>query len=73
MDTILLLLLLLLLLTVGFFCFCFFFSELCWGKAMVAYTMPQQRKKKERSERLREERDQIKFIDLGFFLKDDKL
>ena len=28
--------------------------------------MPQQRKKKERSERLREERDQIKFIDLGF-------
>ena len=33
---------------------------------MVAYTMPQQRKKKERSERLRGERDQIKFIDLGF-------
>ena len=28
--------------------------------------MPQQRKKKERSERLRGERDQIKFIDLGF-------
>ena len=46
--------------------FFFFFSELCWGKAMVAYTMPQQRKKKERSERLRGERDQIKFIDLGF-------
>ena len=22
----------------------YFFSELCWGKAMVAYTMPQQRK-----------------------------
>ena len=22
-----------------------FFSELCWGKAMVAYTMPQQGKK----------------------------
>ena len=33
------------------------------GKAMVAYTMPQQRKKEE-SERLRGERDQIKFIDL---------
>ena len=44
----------------------FFFSELCWGKAVVAYTMPQQRKKKERSERLRGERDQIKFIYLGF-------
>ena len=43
-----------------------FFSELCWEKAMVAYTMPQQRKKKEKSERLRGERDQIKFIDLGF-------
>ena len=27
--------------------------------------MPQQRKKKERSERLRGERDQIKFIDLS--------
>ena len=32
---------------------------------MVAYTMPQQRKKEE-SERLRGERDQIKFIDLEF-------
>ena len=32
----------------------FSFSELCWGKAMVAYTMPQQRKKEEESERLRE-------------------
>ena len=32
----------------------------------MAYTMPQQRKKKERSERLKGERDQIKFIDLGF-------
>ena len=42
-----------------------FFSELCWGKAMVAYTMPQQRKNEE-SERLRGERDLIKFIDLGF-------
>ena len=38
-----------------------FSSELCWGKAMVAYTMPQQRKKEE-SERLRGERGQIKFI-----------
>ena len=49
----------------GFFSL-FFLSVICWGKAMVAYTMPQQRKKKERSERLRGERDQIKFIDLGF-------
>ena len=32
---------------------------------MVAYTNPQQRKKAE-SERLGGERDQIKFIDLGF-------
>ena len=32
---------------------------------MVAYTMPQQRKKEE-NKRLRGERDQIKFIDLGF-------
>ena len=31
---------------------------------MVAYAVPQQRKKEE-SERLRGERDQIKFIDLG--------
>ena len=42
-----------------------FFSGLCWGKAMVAYTKPQQRKK-EGSERLRGERDQINFIDLRF-------
>ena len=32
---------------------------------MVAYTKPQQRKKEE-SERLRVENDQIKFITLGF-------
>ena len=32
---------------------------------MVAYTMPQQRKKEER-EGIRGERDQIKFIDLRF-------
>ena len=32
---------------------------------MVAYTKPQQRKKEE-SEKLRREREQIKFIDLGF-------
>ena len=32
---------------------------------MVAYTKPQQRKKEE-SKMLRGERDQIKFIDLGF-------
>ena len=34
---------------------------------MVAYTNPQQRKKEE-SERLRGERDQIKFIDLIKFV-----
>ena len=34
------------------------------GKAMVAYTKPQQSKKE--IERLRGERDQIKFIDLRF-------
>ena len=42
-----------------------FFCDLCWGKAMVAYTKPQQWEKEE-SQRLRGERDQIKFIDLGF-------
>ena len=42
-----------------------FFSELCWGKAIVAYTNLQQTKKEER-ELLRGERDQIKFIDLRF-------
>ena len=39
--------------------------ELCRGKARVAYTKPQQRKKEE-SERLRGEKDQLKFIDLEF-------
>ena len=40
-----------------------FFSELRWGKAMVAYTSPNRgRRKKEESERLRGERDEIKFI-----------
>ena len=43
----------------------FFYSELYLGKAMVANSMPQQRKKEE-SEMLRGERDKIKFIDLGF-------
>ena len=38
---------------------------------MVAHANPQQRRKKEESERLRGERDQIKFIDLRF--KDGKL
>ena len=36
---------------------------------MVAYTIPHQRKKEER-ERLRGERDQIKFIDLGYNFED---
>ena len=35
------------------------------GKAIVAYTKPQQRKKEE-SERLRGEGDEIKFVDLRF-------
>ena len=51
------------------FC-CIFFSGLCWGKVMVAYKGTQQWKKEE-SERLRGETDQIKFIDLGF--EDGKL
>ena len=42
-----------------------FFSEFCWGKATMAYTKSQQRKK-ERSNRLRGERDQIKLIDFRF-------
>ena len=42
-----------------------FFSELCWRKAVVAYTKPQQGKKEE-SKRLRGGRDQIKFIELRF-------
>ena len=29
-----------------------FFSELCLGKAMAAYTMPQQRRKEERSDQI---------------------
>ena len=41
-----------------------FFSELCWGKAVVTYML--QHRKKEESEKLRGERDQMKFIDLGF-------
>ena len=45
--------------------FFIFFSELCWAKTMVAYKKPQQRKKEE-SERLRGERDQIMFIDIRF-------
>ena len=43
----------------------FFFRELCGGKAIVANTKPQKRKK-EGSERLRGEINQIKFIDLRF-------
>ena len=45
--------------------FSFYFSELYCGKAMVAYTKPQQWKK-EGSEMLRGEGDQIKFINLRF-------
>ena len=41
---------------------------LCRGKAMVTNTKPHQRKKEE-SERLRVERDQIKFIDLRFEIR----
>ena len=39
-------------------------SELSWGKAVVAYTKPQQGKKEE-SEQLRGEGDQINLIDLN--------
>ena len=42
-----------------------FFSGLCRGKAMVAYTNPQHRKKEE-SKQLRGERDKIKFIYIRF-------
>ena len=44
----------------------FSFSELCWGKAMVASIQSLNKGKKEEIERLRGERDQIKLIDLGF-------
>ena len=44
---------------------CLFFSELMLGKAIVAYTKPQQRKKEE-SERLRGEGDKVKFIYIQF-------
>ena len=33
---------------------------------MVGYTKPQQRRKKKESNKLRGERDQVKFIDLRF-------
>lgn len=36
----------------------FYFSELCWGEVMVAYKMPQQRKKGE-SKRLSRERERV--------------
>ena len=42
-----------------------FSSEVWLGKAMVAYTKPQQRKK-EKSKWLRGERDQVTSIDLRF-------
>ena len=46
--------------------FCvFFFSKLCRGKAMVAYTKPQQRKKEE-CKKLRGERGKVKLIDFRF-------
>ena len=47
------------------------FSELCWGKVMVANKMSQQRKKEE-SERLRGERE-IRSSLLILDLKDGKL
>ena len=43
----------------------FFLNELCQGKAKAAYIEPQQRKKEE-SERLRGDRDEIKLIGLRF-------
>ena len=48
------------------------FSEVCWGKAVVAYTKPRQRKKEE-GKRLRGEGELIKFIELCFDMKDGKL
>ena len=55
-----------------FFIFvCFFSNELCWGKALVAYTKPQQLKKEE-SERVRGERE-IRSSSLILDLKDGKL
>ena len=45
--------------------FMLFFSELCYGKTMVAYTKPQQWKREE-NERLRGEGDQTKLISLRF-------
>ena len=48
----------------------FFLSEFCWGKVIVAYTKPQQRKKEE-SERLRGERIRSSLLILD--LKDGKL
>ena len=47
------------------YCLKVFFSELCRGKAIVTCTNHQQ-KNTEESERLRGDRDQIKFIYLGF-------
>ena len=41
------------------------FGEVCWGMAVATYAKRQQRKKEE-SEMLRGERDQIKLIDLRF-------
>ena len=43
-----------------------FFTNLCRGTANVAYTKPQQRRKKEESEMLRGDGDKTKFIDLRF-------
>ena len=45
--------------------YCHIFGDLLWRKAMAAYAKPQ-KMKKGKSERLRGEGDQIKFIDLGF-------
>ena len=50
----------------------FYFSELCWGKAMVAYRKSQQRRKKEKNERLRGERE-IRSSLFILDLKDGKL
>ena len=39
--------------------FAFFVGELCWGKAVVAFTMPQQRKKEESERLIGERSDQV--------------
>ena len=46
---------------------CFsFFSELCWGKALGGLYNASTKEERRKQKTKRRERDQIKFIDLGF-------